>query len=153
MPERRIVACVRNPVDTIASWKASFQHLNTADVGPFVDHPQLMWLAGREREALQSVAATADLATRRALWWRFLADRVLEHRNELLLVRYEELVAEPAAELERILAGCRAGTLRSPVAPSTVRSRRSLLDDDDLAAISEICSPAADRLGLPVLVH
>ena len=150
MPERRIVACVRNPVDTIASWKDSFQHLNQADVGPFTGHPQLMWLASPEREALQSIAATADPATRRALWWSFLAERVLEHRNELLLVRYEELVAEPAAELERILSGCRAGALRSPVAASTARSRRSLLDDDDLAAISDICSPAADRLGLAV---
>lgn len=153
MPTRRVVACVRNPVDTIASWKASFQHLHQADVGPFVSHPHLMWLASPQREALRSIAATADLAERRALWWRFLAERVLEHRDELVLVRYEELVAEPMAALDHILAGCRPGTLRSSIASSVPRSRRSILDDEDLAAISEVCSSTAARLGLPVPVH
>jgi Sulfotransferase family len=153
MPTTRIVACVRNPVDTIASWKASFPHLHQADVGPFLSHPHLMWLAEPEREELRSIAATPDLAERRALWWRFLADRVLEHRSELLLVRYEELVAEPMAALDRILEGCRPGALRSPVASSAARSRRALLDDEDLIAISEICSSTAARLGLPVPVQ
>jgi bifunctional non-homologous end joining protein LigD len=47
MPAARIVACVRNPVDTIASWKGSFRHLHEADVGPFLTHPELMRLRGQ----------------------------------------------------------------------------------------------------------
>jgi hypothetical protein len=152
MPSTRIVACVRNPVDTIASWKASFRHLHEADVGPFLSHPDVMWLADPQREALQSIAATADPAERRARWWRFLAERVLDHRDELLLIRYEELVAEPIVALDTMLDGCRPGTLRTAVTASAPRSSRSLLDDRDWTAISEVCSPTAARLGLPVPV-
>jgi Sulfotransferase family len=150
MPEARIVACVRNPVDTIASWKGSFRHLRNADVDPFVRHPQCMWLAQEEREALRSIEATPHLAQRRALWWRFLAERVLDHVSELVLVQYEELVSEPAAAVGCILAGRRPGALRAPVMPSAARSRRTLLDDSDLIAIREICSSTAAKLGLPV---
>jgi len=150
MPEARIVACVRDPLDTVASWKRSFRHLRDADVGPFVRHPQSMWLPQAQREALASIAATPHPAERRALWWRFLAERVLEHRDVVVLVRYEELVAEPLPVLRRILDGFDAGDLRAPIGPSGARSSRRLLDDDDLIAISEICSPAAARLGLAV---
>jgi sulfotransferase family protein len=150
MPAARIVACVRNPLDTIASWKRSFPHLHDADVGPFVRHPHCMWLPQEQREALRSIEATPHLAERRALWWRFLAERALEHRGELVLVRYEELVSEPMLALHRILAGFRPGSLRSPVVPSAARSCRALLDDDDLIAISEICASTAADLGLPV---
>jgi hypothetical protein len=150
MPAARIVACVRNPFDTIASWKRSFRHLRDADVGPFVRHPQCMWLPPEQRDALASIAATPHPAERRALWWRFLAERVLEHRRDVVLVRYEELVAEPLPVLGRILAGFDAGGLRAPIRPSSARSSRRLLDDDDLFAIREICSPTAAQLGLTV---
>jgi sulfotransferase family protein len=150
MPGSRIVACVRNPADTIASWKRSFRHLRDADVRPFVRHPHCMWLPQTQCDELASIAATPRVAERRALWWRFLADRVLEHRREIVLVRYEELVAEPLPVLERILTGFRAGALRSAIAPSNARSSRSLLDDDDLIAIRQICSSTAAQLGLGV---
>jgi hypothetical protein len=150
MPTTPIVACVRNPVDTIASWKGSFRHLHDADVGPFLEHRTCMWLTREEREALRSIDATPSLAERRALWWRFLAERVAQHRDELVLIRYEELVAQPVAAVRRMLTGFRPGALRSPVAPSAARSRRALLDESDLRAISEICSSTAARLGLAV---
>jgi hypothetical protein len=150
MPAARIVACVRNPLDAVASWKRSFPHLRDADVGPFVRHPECMWLPAEQRETLASIAATPSPAERRALWWRFQAERVLEHRRVVMLVRYEELAADPLPVLGRILAGFDAGGLRTPIRPSSVRSSRRVLDDDDLVAISEICSPAAAQLGLAV---
>jgi hypothetical protein len=150
MPTARVVVCVRNPIDTIASWKASFRHLREADVAPFLGHPKRMWLAEEQQVALQRIAATGDLPERRALWWRFQAERVLEHRDRLVLVEYDELVAEPLATLRRILVGYRPGGLRTPIAPSVARSKRELLDDEDRRAIRTICSQAAAELHLSV---
>ncbi|HPJ97822.1 MAG TPA: sulfotransferase, partial [Syntrophales bacterium] len=52
MPQAHIVACVRNPFDTIASWKSTFAHLREADVSSFpVGHPNDPFLSARQKEA------------------------------------------------------------------------------------------------------
>jgi hypothetical protein len=149
LPEARIVACVRDPVATIASWKGSFDHLRGANVGPFLRHRRQLWLPRAQRRALERIGATPALPERRALWWRFQAERVLERREQLLLVRYEELAAEPMPVLERILDGYRAGELRRSIEPSSARSRAELLDEADVRAIEAICRPVAQQLGYP----
>jgi hypothetical protein len=148
MPQARVVACVRNPLDTIASWKRSFAHLRDADVTPFTGHPHRMWLSGSDREALDRIVATADPAERRAHWWRLLADRVLANRDGLVLIDYDDLVRDPVTALGRILDGYRPGGLRRPVEPSSAPDRRELLDDGDRRAIQAICTPVATELGL-----
>jgi hypothetical protein len=147
MPWARIVLCVRNPYDTIASWKGSFEHLRVANVRPFTQHRRQMWLPWRQRRELAQIAATEPLPERRALWWRFLAERALEHRADGMLVHYEDLVAAPEEALAGAVEGYRAGAPTRPVEPSVVRSRRELLDGDDLRAIGAICSEAAAELG------
>ena len=148
LPRARVVACVRNPLDTIASWKRSFAHLRDADVTPFTGHPHQMWLSGADREALARIDATADSAERRARFWRLLADRVLANRDGVLLVDYDDLVSEPLPVLGRILDGYHSGGLRRPIAPSSASDHRHLLDDDDRRAIQTICTPLATELGL-----
>jgi len=148
MPMARVVACVRNPFDTIASWKASFAHLRDADVSPFVGHPTQMWLSEHQRAALLRISATHHLPERRALWWYFQAQCVLEHAEELLIVDYDELVTRPLTVLRRVLSGYRPGRPRGPITPSVARPKRKLLDDGDLRAIRTICSGAASDLQL-----
>ena len=149
--ERRIVACVRNPVDTIASWKASFQHLNTADVGPFVDHPQLMWLAGREREALQSVAATADLATRRAPGGDSSPIGCWSTATSCcsFATRSCGRTGGRARTHSRGLPGRHPALARRPVH----RALEAVAPGRRRPGCDQRLPPAADRLGLPVLVH
>jgi hypothetical protein len=150
MPHARFAICVRNPVDTIASWKASFAHLRQADLtirpvgGP--DDPNL---PQRWRAALQEVEATPNLALRRAKLWRYLAERILEDRaNGHILVRYEDLVADPEAVVGKLLDGLPAGTLNGDWQAPRPRDRRSVLDAEDLEAIGTICAPVAAELGV-----
>ena len=148
MPTARVVACVRNPFDTIASWKASFAHLRDADVSPFVTHPTQMWLSEQQRAALLKISATPHFPERRALWWCFQAQCVLQHADEILIVDYDELVTRPMTVLRRVLGGYHPGRPRGPITPSVPRSKRELLGDGDLRAITTLCSRAASDLQL-----
>jgi hypothetical protein len=78
-----------------------------------------------------------------------LAERVLEDREHGHgLVRYEELVADPQGTLARLLEGLPAGALGDRCLAPRVRNRRSVLDAEDMEAITTICAPAASELGV-----
>lgn len=149
MPAARIVACVRNPFDTIGSWKRSFPHLRDADLaGVPVGHPEDPWLAEADRVALRAIAALEDVAVRRARWWRWFAEIVLRNRGRLVLVRYDELVRDPARTLGAILDGYQPGLLRQLLEASTPRLSRGQLDAHDLEVIRDVCSDVARELGV-----
>jgi len=98
---------------------------------------------------LGEVEITQNLAARRARLWRYLAERVLDEREHAHdLVRYEELVADPQGTLARLLEGLPAGTLGDRWPAPRPRDRRSVLDDEDMEAITTICAPAAAALGV-----
>jgi hypothetical protein len=150
MPATRVVACVRNPVDTIASWKGSFVHLRDADISSFLGDPRRPWLAEAQQAELERIAAVADPAVRRASWWRFFAVLVLRARAEIVVVDYDELVRDPMTVLARILRDYRPGQLRRPVRPAIPHGRRELLGKDDWRAIRAICAETAAELDLDV---
>jgi hypothetical protein len=150
MPRARVVACVRNPYDVIASWKTTFSHLQTADVKR-QSHGGLRdpFLSARHRAALEEVARVRHVAWRRAAWWRYLADLILDARPDVILVSYPQMVTDPAGVVGKILDGYNPGTLREPIEPSTVRAgKRSALDADDVQAIRALCTEAASALGV-----
>ena len=96
LPNARFVACVRDPLDTLASWKGSFPHLNVADVvRQPIGNPIDPWLTTHQRQELNRIAAVVDPASRRAAWWRYLANLILESRDHLIIIRYEDLVTRP----------------------------------------------------------
>jgi hypothetical protein len=149
MPQARVVACVRNPYDTIASWKTSFPHLRDGDVsGRPIGNPADPWLSGIQRAELERIAGITDLPIRRAMWWRYLAELILEWEDRLVLVRYEELVAEPGKVVERIVHGGNPGVRTEPIEEQLARSKRDGLDEADVRAIRAICSDAAGRLAV-----
>ncbi|GEM_PF-520505 len=151
MPHAPIMACVRNPLDTIASWKSTFAHLKHATVTDFpVGHVNDPFLSPWQRDRLAEIAAAPKDALKRALLWRYLAECILTDAAQLTVVRYEELVLEPAKVLQTILDHIpNAPPLQGieKITPSTVRQKRELLDTDDLQAIREICSQYAAELG------
>jgi hypothetical protein len=149
MPNARFVACVRNPIDTIASWKSTFAHLANANVeGVNVGNSSDPWITGMQRRELIAIAAIPDAASRRAAWWRYLADLILESRDQLVLIRYEDLVRKPRDILREIIGDWPAGEARETIEPSTARRRREILDGDDLAAIRGLCADSARKLGI-----
>jgi hypothetical protein len=150
MPDARIVACVRNPYDTIASWKTTFAHLQSADVSA-MRHGGLRdaFLVGRRRAALKDVSNQRRPAWRRAAWWRYLAELVLEAGDDVIRIAYPVMATRPAAAVGQVLDGYNAGDLREPIRASTVRAeKRSALDEEDLQAIRALCGNVASELGV-----
>ena len=148
LPHARIVICVRNPWDTIASWKRSFEHLRRVDfsIRP-VGHPRDPWLSTAAQQELTAIDAIDDLSVRRARLWTYLAERVLAHQSHIL-VRYEDLVANPLKQLERILAGLPKGVLREPIVAGKKSTHREVLEASDYQAIATICRETAQALGV-----
>ena len=149
LPRAPIIACVRHPLDTLASWKDSFAHLRDVNLDGFppsyVDNP---FLSGQDRKRLRHIAETEDPSQRRALLWAHLAETIEAHRESLVVVRYEDLVAEPVTELGRILGavpGFHVPTLRLPAL--TPRTRRELLDEADMRAAADLCGREAAYFG------
>jgi len=115
MPEAKFIACVRHPVDTIASWTRTFPHLRDADVEKFpVGHPKDPHLTSEQRDQLAAIAACEDLPRRRALLWNYLARIILQHRDRLIIVRLEDLAEQPGGICQQIAKSISASTLIAP---------------------------------------
>jgi len=151
LPHAPIIACVRHPLDTIASWKTSFSHLKNASVAKFsIGHVNDPFLTQWQRQHLAEIVATPRLALKRALLWRYLAEIVLMNAHQLIIIRYEDLVTQPKQELNRILQQIpHAPSLSgiNTIIPSSVRQKREVLDDEDLQSVSDICGECAMALG------
>lgn len=151
MPHAPIVACVRHPLDTIASWKTTFAHLRNAVVADFpVGHLHDPLLATWQRHRLAEIAATPEVVLKRALLWRYLAECLLMNQRQLIIVRYEELVERPVETLQMIIRQ----TPHAPplygldkLAPSRIRSKQVALDTMDRQVIGDICGQYAAELG------
>ncbi len=150
MPNARIIACIRHPLDTIASWKTSFPHLQQADVNNFpLGHPDDPFLEQWQREQLQEIANTDFLPLKRALLWRYLAECLLYFQSQLTLVHYETLVQQPLKTLKSILATVPTPHLypTEKIVASTVKHKREVLEENDKQAIQDVCAQAAKLLG------
>jgi hypothetical protein len=149
MPNARVVVVVRNPFDAIASWKSTFEHLREGDPRRTrIGNPNDPWLSGVQRSELEQVAAIGDVVVRRAAWWRYLAQLVLENARPEEIVRYEDLVTDPLTALATVQAGWPFGNVTEPIEPSAVRRNAQALDDADVQAIRSACSDLAIRLGV-----
>lgn len=151
MPDATFVACVRNPFDTIASWKTTFGHLSGATVRDlrlgYLGDPCLSEAAQRR---LQGVSQEARLEVRRALFWCHLAQIILDHRERLFILRYEELVLNPEDRLRELYERMPEPPEFVPSTPfvaSAIRSKRQSLNELDRSAILEYTREAAFELG------
>lgn len=153
MPGVTCVACIRHPLDTVASWKGTFDHLAAAAVrnfrAGFVGDDRLS-PAGRDRVA--EIDAEPRVEWKRALLWRHLALLIDEAGSFVrAVVRYERLVTDPENTLRAVFGHIPSAPPLAPVhpfVPSTVRTRRaSSLTVDDLDAIRGVCADVAARYG------
>lgn len=140
MPEATFIACVRHPLDTIASWSRTFPHLCNASVEKLpVGHPTDPHLTSEQRDELAKVAACQDLDRRRAMFWDYLARIVIRHQDRLVILRLEELARNPEFVLKCALHS------------SAPLHRRQLVSIRPSSAHAEIieatCSANAAKLG------
>ncbi len=151
MPSAPIIACVRHPIDTIASWANSFPHLKEAKVEDFpIGHPQDPHLSPWQRQQIQAISKEPNLTIKRALLWDYLARLLLRQQEGVYLLRYEKLVNTPFRQLHEItdrLATPFALKPSEEITASTVRSKRDSLSDADHHAVIDICAESAAALG------
>jgi len=92
-----IIAMIRNPLDTLASWRNTFNHLTEARVANLpIANPDFPAWATWQRQSLLEIDAQSNAALRRVLLWRLLARTLLHYQDHLLLWRYEDLTENPA---------------------------------------------------------
>jgi len=151
MPRATFMACVRNPFDTIASWKTTFWHLSAATVKDF----RLGFLGDSRLSAasnarLQKIEDESRLEVRRALLWSHLAQIILDHRERITILRYEDLVSDPESKLREIFSNMPYALDFSPLIPftaSSIRSKREALNELDRSAILEYTQVTASQFG------
>ncbi len=151
MPHAAILACIRNPLDTIASWKNSFPHLEHATVDTIpIGHMNDDALPSWQRRRLREIHAQKEEIIKRALFWNYLAEVVLFHASKLHVIHYEQLVLRPhevMGEIFRRINGAPALVYHKPVIPSTVRQTREKLDSEEIDAIRNLCGHVASEFG------
>lgn len=90
-----IVALIRDPVYALGSWgsaKAASSGIPGARIGPEDEHPHWTPLALTSRDPIE----------RRAEAWQACAERIWRAREQLIVLRYEDLCADPRATLAPI---------------------------------------------------
>jgi len=173
-PNARFVIPIRHPVSHIASLMRQHQvfsdaqrtHPESRDYLRRVGHfefgldrvPINMGAAPDTREILDRWAAGNEIAGWAAYWFHVygsVLDQVEQDaglRESALIVRYEDLNARPADELQRILDHCRLEADAPQVATMAARLRqpsyyKSEFGDRDEQAIMRIAGPAMARYG------
>lgn len=156
LPEAALIALIRHPLDTIASWKNSFAHLEQATVATFpIGYPNDPVLCPWQQRQLHDIANTESAMLRRALLWRYLATCLLEYHAWLHVVKYETLVTQPQETLAEILVtrpNAPPLLWLQPVTASQVRQQRAIFSAEEIQLINGICGQVAREFGYVIEV-
>jgi hypothetical protein len=149
MPNAPIVACIRNPFYTIASWKTSFPHLQKVDFSAFpVAYTDNRFLTGIEKNRLAEIINCEEIPIKHALLWRHMAEIIRENNDRLSVVRYEDLIEKPGVEIKNIATELGDSRLLKTGKHTLVpRSKRDVLDQIDIHAINDICGEVMQFFG------
>lgn len=144
LPGAKIIACMRHPYECISSWKkVVFPHIRNASPLFLRDY-----IDKRGSEEIVSICQTPELGKRYALLWNFLALRMIDYLDNLILFRYEDFVRDPARhllDLYRLMG--KDMTLKSAILPSEARTHKDVLSVSERDLIHKYCGVAAERLG------
>lgn len=142
-----IVACVRNPVDTIASWSnVKFPHIKNVEMNFLAEYSD-----ESGQKAISRVMSKSSLAQRYAMWWDYLAKRLLKISDDIMLIRYEDMVVDPEGTIDSICSAMSFDVeMKKDIEPSSPRSHRDQLSDDIIDAIRNYCKNSASKLGYKI---
>lgn len=144
MPKSKVVVCIRNPIDTIASWKKSFPHLSDVI---FEQFPKIFSderiMTEQQKNAIKQINETEDFEVKRALLWNYLAEIINKNRDSVILIRYEDFIVNPNLELQKIFVHFPDATFDFPV--SELRSKRAAMNEEEIIKITKICGKTAQK--------
>ena len=157
-PEMPKVALIRHPYGTVSSWVKSFEHLAEVDLAkiPFTDLADLR-LDEFQCASLRRLAGDEPAPVRRALLWNYLSELLWRERARVLVVRFEDLLADPAAVMLKITAYLKVAEVPlaalQRVRPAEGFGQQGALAPEqqaDLQAINGLCVESMARWGYEV---
>lgn len=141
-----IIAMVRNPLDTLASWRNTFNHLAEAKVSMLpVANPDFHAWTTQQRQALLEIDLQSDATLRRVLLWRHLVRSLLRHQQRIFLWRYEDLVADQQKYLKKINSILEYPASTKP-RPTNIRGRHKDHDVREREMLMDLCAAELSEL-------
>lgn len=139
-----IVACVRHPIDAIASWaNISFPHIRNLDMNFLLDYSDECGA-----KSIKRIMNKSNLSQRYAMWWDYLAKTIHKNSHHLVIVRYEDMVSNPLKTINEICgAASFEATMLEDIKPSSPRSHRAELSTETIDLINTYCTNSASKLG------
>ena len=143
-PELKVIVLARDPVLTIRSWRET-----TYGWQPGLDDRR-MWIW---RRIYREVPADATPLAKRAHLWKLLVERGEKYRashpSQVIVQRYEALLADPAAAMARLFTHIGADRPGEPIDVSDVRPQQHTsykgFTDEEVSMIQSICGDADQR--------
>ena len=135
-----VLASVRHPLDSLASWRNTFDHLREANVESFaVANPTFGAWNSSQRIAMNEIACQSDSALRRVLLWRMLTRTLLDNADWLTLWRYEDFTGDIRGHLRRFN---RSMGQRARIEPIAGRNLHRAKERDPLerSMLGDLCS-------------
>ncbi len=137
---------VRHPYYTIGSWKKTFPHLRHAIIR---DSAVFKFADERQQGILVELAAIEDESARRAGLWNYLATEIIACADPDMIIRYEDLIADPLPYLQRTYERFFPDTTVEAVTSLETRNDedRYTISKEERKCIELICADAAAYLG------
>lgn len=144
LPEAVILAFVRHPYDVIASWKrVSFPHLKNAYPVFFSDYAN-----NETGRALARIGSIGEIEIRYALLWNLMANCIIRNIDNIILIRYEDFVVDPASHIAAVYRTLGITLQSMPEIPaSEARVHRDALSAAEADAIGKYCAESAGYFG------
>lgn len=143
-PELKVIVLMRDPVLTIRSWRET-----TYGWQPGLDDPT----KGLWRRIYGQVPRDTSPLEKRAHLWKLLVERgeqfASSHPQQVMLQRYEGLLADPAGAMARLFEHIDAAKPGEPIDVADVRPQQHTtykgFSDEEVAMIQRICGEADQR--------
>lgn len=150
-PQMPIIACIRNPIDTISSWKRSFPHLRYARFEDFPsDINRNYVLEISQLQEIKDIESEKDFEIKRALLWNYLAGILERNKENIILIKYEDFVQNPNTEIAKVTEKFPGFRLEYDFPKSNIRSDRKVLHGDEIEKIKEVCNNMAAKFGYDI---
>jgi|GEM_PF-2136190 len=146
-PGAVIVILVRHPAYTIGSWKRTFPHLRHAIIH---NSAVFKFADDRQRAILSKLAEIEDDLTRRVGLWNYLAAEIIACADFDMIIRYEDLIADPLLYLQRIYQRFFPGQMLDSVELLVTRNNeeeRTTMSIKEKTCIKSMCADSAAWFG------
>ena len=148
-PDLPKIATIRHPVDTIASWKKSFPHLENIDLDAFPFQGDYdVFIDAFQRRSLLQIRSQDSVIVRRALMWCYLTELIWRDRKQLVVIRYEDLQTDPATTLATVTSSLGLNTPKIDLSKQIRPSSKNLdMEASEISMIEMLCSESMNKWG------